>query len=47
METCVELSWRLGFLSVEDREKILAISDSVGRLLNGLYRALAAKRSEP
>jgi four helix bundle protein len=47
LETCVEVSCRLGFLSVEERARILAISDSVGRLLNGLYRALAAKLSEP
>jgi four helix bundle protein len=47
LETCVELSLRLGFLSVEERKRLLAISDSVGRLLNGLHRALAAKVSEP
>ena len=47
LETCVELSWRLGFLSVEERVRILAVSDTVGRLLNGLYRVLAAKVSEP
>ena len=47
LETCVELSLRLGFLSVEERTRILGISDSVGRLLNGLHRALSAKVSEP
>ena len=47
LETCVEVSCRLGFLSVEERARILAISDSVGRLLNALYRALAAKLSDP
>jgi four helix bundle protein len=47
LETCVELSERLGFLSAADRARTLAISDSVGRLLHGLYRALAAKTSGP
>jgi len=47
LETYLELSCRLGFLSVEDRARILAISDSVGRLLNGLYRVLVTKVCEP
>jgi hypothetical protein len=46
LDAYVELSWRLGFLSAEARRR-LAISDSVGRLLNGLHRALSAKVSEP
>jgi four helix bundle protein len=47
LETCVELSCRLGLLSAEERACILEVSDSVGRLLNGLYRALAAKVADP
>ena len=43
LETCIELAFRLGFLPPEDRKRLLAASDSVGRLLTGLSRALARK----
>jgi four helix bundle protein len=43
LETCIELGGRLGFLSASERDRILEVSHSVGRLLNGLYRALARK----
>lgn len=47
LETCIELGARLGFLSADERARLLVVSDSVGRLLNGLYRALARKIPSP
>jgi four helix bundle protein len=41
--TCVELAARLGFLSQPERNRIVSVSDSVGRLLYGLHRALKRK----
>jgi len=46
LETCIELAFRLGFLPPEDRKRLLAASDSVGRLLTGLSRALARKLAQ-
>ena len=46
LETCVEVATRLGFLSVQEKTKTLETSDSVGRLLNGLYRSLERKLLE-
>ena len=46
LETCVEVATRLGFLSSPERKKTLETSDSVGRLLNGLYRSLERKLLE-
>ena len=43
LETYIELAGRLGFLSQDERDRMLEASHSVGRLLNGLYRALARK----
>jgi four helix bundle protein len=43
LETCIELGVRLGFLQADERTQLLLVSDSVGRLLNGLYRALLRK----
>jgi four helix bundle protein len=43
LETCMELASRLGFLAAEDRRSLQALSDSVGRLLSGLYRSLGDK----
>jgi four helix bundle protein len=43
LETCVELGWRLGFIPAAEKDGLLAASDSVGRLLNGLHRALKRK----
>ena len=43
LETYFELALRLGFLSAEDRVRVVKLSDSVGRLLNGLHRSLKAK----
>jgi len=41
--TCLELAGRLGFLSRHETDRIAALSDSVGRLLYGLHRALALR----
>ena len=41
--TCIELATRLGFLSQLERDRIVNSSDSVGRLLYGLHRALKLK----
>ena len=43
LATCIELAARLGFLTTVDRDQLVARSDSVGRLLYGLYRALACR----
>ena len=43
LETCIEIGWRLGFMPTPERETLLAMSDAVGRLLNGLHRALERK----
>ena len=43
LSTCVELSARLGFLRPADLEPLLSSSNSVGRLLYGLYQALERK----
>jgi four helix bundle protein len=48
LETYFEVALRLGFLSANDKARIGKLSDSVGRLLNGLHRSLKrriAKRS--
>jgi four helix bundle protein len=47
LETCIELGVRLGFLEADERTRLLLLSDSVGRALNGLYRALIRKISSP
>jgi four helix bundle protein len=41
--TCIEVATRLGFMSRAERDRFMALSDSVGRLLNGLHRALKRK----
>ena len=46
LETCIEMAKRLGFLATAEKQKALALSDSVGRLLNGLYRSLQRKLLE-
>jgi four helix bundle protein len=47
--TCIELARRLGFLNAAAADQLLERSNSVGRLLYGLYRAIARKipDSEP
>jgi four helix bundle protein len=42
-ETCLEVACELGFLKVANRQKLQGTSDSVGRLLSGLYKSLEAK----
>jgi four helix bundle protein len=44
--TCIELAARLGFLGEAAGKRIMALSDSVGRLLYGLHRALKRKLAE-
>ncbi len=43
-ETCVEIAFRLGYLTESKKAEITVVSDSAGRLLNGLLRALEAKQ---
>src|SRR6266850_4067162 len=40
LETYFEVALRLGFLSPDDKTRVMTLSDSVGRLLNGLHRSL-------
>ena len=40
LETCIEVALRLGFIGPTERENTIVVSDSVGRLLNGLYHSL-------
>src|SRR5712671_4454126 len=40
LETYFELAFRLGYLSADDKGRVVALSDSIGRLLNGLHRSL-------
>jgi four helix bundle protein len=40
LETCLELSSRLGFVSTSETEQVLKSVESVGRLLSGLHRSL-------
>jgi four helix bundle protein len=48
LETCLEISVRLGFLSTESQKPLRELNDSVGRLLSGLHRALRRKiRNRP
>lgn len=43
LETYIELSFRLGYISDAAKQVLLERCDSVGRLLNGLHRSLEAK----
>jgi four helix bundle protein len=43
LSTCLEVAARLGFLPGNETDRITALSDSVGRLMYGLHRALARK----
>ncbi len=40
LETCIELAFRLGFLTAKQRDALEPRLDSVGRLLSGLHRSL-------
>jgi len=46
IETCLEVSARLGFVKDAENRRLLAVCDSVGRLLNGLYRSLEIKLAQ-
>jgi len=43
LETCVEIACRLGYLSTSARDELMSVSDTTGRLLNGLLRALESR----
>ena len=45
LQTCVELAIRLGFLATSERARLIADSDTVGRLLYGLYNSLERKNT--
>ena len=47
VETCLEVSARLGFLSEARKKAVLSNCDAVGRMLNGLYGSLERKLSNP
>lgn len=40
LETCIEIACRLGYLSTSARDALMSVSDTTGRLLNGLLRSL-------
>jgi len=46
LETCVEIACRLGYLSAATKRALFDVSDSTGRLLNGLLRSLELKQSQ-
>jgi len=41
--TCLEIGHRLGFLSTRQIKDMTTLTDSVGRLLHGLHRALKVR----
>src|SRR4030095_6153170 len=43
LATCIDICSRLGFIKQAEATRLLESSNSVGRLLNGLYRSLEAK----
>jgi four helix bundle protein len=45
LKTLIEIACRLGFLTSRDRHDLQDRSDSVGRLLSGLFRSLEEKRT--
>jgi four helix bundle protein len=47
LETHIEISRRLGFLTPDDSVRLAAVASSLGRLLYGLHRALARKVPAP
>ena len=46
LETCGEIAFRLGYMSASAKDAFLVVSDSTGRLLNGLLRSLESKQSK-
>src|ERR1043166_1925133 len=47
LETYFEIALRLGFLSGPEKARVEQLSDSVGRLLNGLHRSLKRRLLKP
>jgi four helix bundle protein len=47
IETCVEIALRLGYLPDASAKVLYEMSGTVGRLLNGLLRALRFKQPRP
>jgi four helix bundle protein len=47
LETCIELAGRLGLLSMAETQRLVDRTGTVGRLLNGLHRALKKKAKKP
>jgi len=47
VETCIEISLRLGYITSENAKSLFACASEVGRLLNGLARSLKAKLPRP
>ena len=45
VETCVEIAYRLGYVSAEQQASLMTTCDTTGRLLNGLLRALQSRSS--
>ena len=43
LETCIEIAFRLGYLSASSKDDLMQVSDTTGRLLNGLLRSLEAR----
>jgi len=43
VETCIEIAFRLGYVSTDQRADFLVTCDTTGRLLNGLLRALQSR----
>jgi four helix bundle protein len=46
LQTCVEIAVRLGFLAATERARLIADTDTVGRLLYGLYNSLERKKPD-
>jgi len=47
LETCVEIACRLGYLSASATDELMRVSDTTGRLLNGLLRSLELRVPRP
>lgn len=45
VETCIEISFRLRYITTAGRDAVMKICDSTGRLTNGLRRSLKDRRA--
>jgi four helix bundle protein len=43
LETCIEIACRLGYLVTSAGDELMKVSDTTGRLLNGLLRSLESR----